>query len=216
MSKILIVEDQVLIANHIKEILIEVYDFQVELAFKISQASEKLQKFIPDIILLDINLGDKMSGIEWAQENVKKEKVIFITGQTEIETIKSALTIHPIAYLTKPIKSVDLIAAIELAQELLKSKSIIIKDGYNEVKLNFDEILFIKSDKNYIDIQLSNRKITIRNTLENISKQLPEEVFMKVHRSYVINKNKILVKSTNTIQIESFEIPISRNLVVGL
>ena len=88
----------------------------------------------------------------WAQENLKSEKVIFITGQTEIETLKKALTIKPVAYLTKPIKTIDVIAAIELAIEQTKPNFITIKEGYKEIKLAFEDILFIKSDKNYIDI----------------------------------------------------------------
>ncbi|MBF03490.1 MAG: hypothetical protein CMP76_09360 [Flavobacterium sp.] len=212
MPKILIVEDQVLIANHIKEILVENKYLDIELAYKLNQASEKLNDCHPNLILLDINVEGKDSGIIWAQENLKSEKVIFITGQTEIETLKKALTIKPVAYLTKPIKTIDVIAAIELAIEQTKLNFITIKEGYKEIKLAFEDILFIKSDKNYIDIQTATKIITIRYSLDHFHQELDQNQFIRVHRSYVVNKNKITSKNTTSLKINQFEIPVSRTI----
>lgn len=212
MPKILIVEDQVLIANHIKEILVENKYLDIELAYKLNQASEKLNDYHPNLILLDINVEGKDSGIIWAQENLQSEKVIFITGQTEIETLKKALNIKPVAYLTKPIKPIDLIAAIELAIEQTKPNFITIKEGYEEIKLSYDDILFIKSDKNYIDIQTVTKIITIRYSLDHFHQELDQNQFIRVHRSYVANKNKITSKSTTSLKINQFEIPVSRTI----
>ena len=202
MPKILIVEDQVLIANHIQNILMDCDYTSIALAFDIPDATVTLKEFQPEIILLDINVDGHDTGIEWAKSNLKEEKVIFITGQTEMETLKRALQIQPIAYLTKPIKKIDLIAAIEVAKEQLKPKSIIIKDGYNEVKIFLDTILFVKSDKNYIDIITDSKIHTIRTTLDSFHKELDESIFCRVHRSYIVNKNKICVKSSSFVKIE--------------
>ncbi|VXB23972.1 conserved hypothetical protein [Flavobacterium sp. 9AF] len=210
MLKILIIEDQVLIANHIKDILVENNYTNNDLAYKLSQATLKLKDFNPNLILLDINVEGKDSGIIWAQENLNDQKVIFITGQTEIETIKKALASKPIAYLTKPIKPIDLIAAIELAIEQSKLNHISIREGYNEIKLAIEDILFLKSDKNYIDIQTTSKIITLRNSLDNFHEELDKNQFLRVHRSYIVNKNKITSKSNNFIKINQFEIPISR------
>lgn len=216
MLKILIVEDQVLIANHIKDILNESGYLTNELAFKFDEATYKLKSFNPDIILLDINVEGRDSGIFWAKENFLEKKVIFITGQTEIETLKKALTIKPIAYLTKPVKKIDLIASIELGIETTKEKTIKIKDGYNEVKINFEDILYIKSDKNYIDIQTTEKKYSVRITLDNFQKDLNPSIFHRVHRSYIINKEKISKKTTTSVHINEYEIPISRGLEIKL
>lgn len=216
MSKILIVEDQVLIANHIKNILNDNNYLKIELAYKLNEASQKLKNFEPNIILLDINVEGPDTGIEWAKENLNHEIVIFITGQTELETMKKAMIIEPLSYLTKPVKEIDLIAAIHLALEKTKKNYIVIKDGYDDVKLFYDDILFLKSDKNYIDIQLISKKITIRSTLDNIQNELDINKFCRVHRSYIINKNKITVKTSNSIKINEFEIPISRSLDLSI
>ena len=129
-----------------------------------------------------------------------------------METLKKALKIQPIAYLTKPVKKIDLIAAIEVANEQLKLKSVIVKDGYNEVRIPFDTILYIKSDKNYIDIVTNAKIYTIRTTLDSFYKELDKSTFCKVQRSYIVNKTKISTKSSSFVKIEEFEIPISRDL----
>lgn len=211
MPKILIVEDQVLIANYIKNVLTDNEVTNVELAFTTEEATEKLNCYHPDIILLDINLHGKDTGIHWAKEFVKSSQIIFITGQTEKETMLKAFEVNPVTYLTKPVKESDLIAAIELAKMKNKVNYVVVKNGFDEVKLHFEDILFLKSDKNYVDIQLTNKTITIRNTLDNFYKELDNDLFCRVHRSYVVNKAKVTQKKSSSIKINDFELPISRN-----
>lgn len=211
MPKILIVEDQVLIANYIKNLLNDNNITDVELAFNVDEATKKNNLFMPEIILLDINLHGKDTGILWAKEFVKNSQIIFITGQTEKETMLKAFEVNPVTYLTKPVKESDLIAAIELAKIKNKISYVIVKNGFDEVKVNFEDILFLKSDKNYVDIQLINKTITVRNTLDNFYKELDSDVFCRVHRSYVVNKSKVTQKKSTSIKINEFELPISRN-----
>lgn len=211
MPKILIVEDQVLIANYIKNLLNDNGLKDVELAFTVEEATNKINLFIPKIILLDINLHGKDTGILWAKEFVKNSQIIFITGQTEKETMLKAFEVNPVTYLTKPVKESDLIAAIELAKIKNKINYVIVKNGFDEIKVNFEDILFLKSDKNYVDIQLTNKIITIRNTLDNFYKELDADLFCRVHRSYVVNKSKVTQKKSSSIKINEFELPISRS-----
>lgn len=211
MPKILIVEDQVLIANYIKNLLNDNGLTDVELAFTVEEATDKINFKNPDIILLDINLHGKDTGILWAKEFVKNSQIIFITGQTEKETMLKAFEVNPVTYLTKPVKESDLIAAIELAKIKNKVNYVIVKNGFDELKVNFEDILFLKSDKNYVDIQLVNKTITVRNTLDNFYKELDSDIFCRVHRSYVVNKSKVTQKKSSSIKINEFELPISRN-----
>ena len=211
MPKILIVEDQVLIANYIKNLLNDNGLTDVELAFTVQEATDKINFKNPDIILLDINLHGKDTGILWAKEFVKNSQIIFITGQTEKETMLKAFEVNPVTYLTKPVKESDLIAAIELAKIKNKVNYVIVKNGFDELKVNFEDILFLKSDKNYVDIQLVNKTITVRNTLDNFYKELDSDIFCRVHRSYVVNKSKVTQKKSSSIKINEFELPISRN-----
>lgn len=211
MPKILIVEDHVLIANYIKNLLNDNGLTDVELAFTVEEATDKINYKNPDVILLDINLHGKDTGILWAKEFVKNSQIIFITGQTEKETMLKAFEVNPVTYLTKPVKESDLIAAIELAKIKNKVNYVIVKNGFDELKINFEDILFLKSDKNYVDIQLVNKTITVRNTLDNFYKELDSDIFCRVHRSYVVNKSKVTEKKSSSIKINEFELPISRN-----
>ncbi len=211
MPKILIIEDQILIANHIKNMLNDNDFNEIEMAHKVGDASEKVTVFKPEIILLDINLHEKNAGIDWAKEHVKKEQIIFITGQIEKATMLKAFEVNPVSYLTKPIKEIDLIAAIELANSKNKIHFIVVKNGFDEIKINFEDILFLKSDKNYVDIQLIDKIITVRNTLDSLCKELDTDIFCRIHRSYVVNKSKVIEKKTASIKVNDFELPISRN-----
>ena len=195
----------------IKNVLADNKVTDVELAFTIEDATDKLNVYAPDIILLDINLHGKDTGILWAKEFVKNSQIIFITGQTEKETMLKAFEVNPVTYLTKPVKESDLIAAIELAKIKNKISYVVVKNGFDEVKVNFEDILFLKSDKNYVDIQLKNKTITIRNTLDNFCKELDSDLFCRVHRSYVVNKSKVTQKKSSSIKVNDFELPISRN-----
>lgn len=211
MTKILIVEDQVLIANHIKNILSENQYSQVDIAYKINQAIEKVESFKPDVVLLDINVEGRDTGIDWAKQHVKESKIIFITGQSELSTLQKALEVNPVSYLTKPIRTMDLLAAIQLADFKTKSNQIIIKDGFHEITLSNDDLLFIKSDGNYIDLFTNSKKITIRESLERFYEKLNKEQFLRIHRSVVINKDKIISKTSSSVFINDTELPISRN-----
>jgi len=149
MPKILIVEDQVLIANYIKNLLNDNGLTDVELAFTVQEATDKINFKNPDIILLDINLHGKDTGILWAKEFVKNSQIIFITGQTEKETMLKAFEVNPVTYLTKPVKESDLIAAIELAKIKNKVNYVIVKNGFDELKINFEDIQLLNLSSIY-------------------------------------------------------------------
>lgn len=210
--KILIIEDEILIADYLKEILEEENFKNVEMAHHREEALALMQKGLPDIILMDINLHGANSGIELAKIKNPQASVIYITGQSDLSLMTQAFETAPEVYLTKPIKKNDLIAAIRLIVHKQQNKYLTIKDGYNVVKINLNEVLFVKSENNYIDIQLSNKKYSIRQTLEQFSNNLNSERFVRVHRSYIVNVSKIKTKKSNTLMIEHFEIPFSRNI----
>lgn len=208
--KILIVEDEIIIAEHIKELLEDESFNNVRMAHDKEEALDEMQNFVPDLILMDINLNGINSGIELAEKKNTQSKVIFLTGQNDYELMSKALATNPDSYLTKPIKNHDLIAAIQLFILKNKASHVFVKYGNKAVKIEINDILFIKSDDIYIDIQTSTKKYTIRESLSAFVKELNNSNFIKVHRSYVINKTKITLKKIDSISIGKFEIPISR------
>lgn len=112
--KILIVEDEVLIADYIKDILESNGSENISMAHSVTEARDKMRDWQPDIILMDINLEGNLEGISLSQEKNEDAQIIFITGQTDSKTVEDALKISPQSYLTKPIREVDLLTAIKI------------------------------------------------------------------------------------------------------
>lgn len=209
-TKILIVEDEVLIADYLMELLQEEGFTNIRMAHDREGALDAMETFIPDIILMDINLHGKNSGIELVQFKYEHTKVLFLTGQSDVGLMTKALETNPDGYLTKPIKKNDLLAAVKLLIFKQQLRCITVKHGYNTIKINLDEVLFVKSENNYIDIQLAHKKYSIRQSLEGFIKENNIEQLVRIHRSYIVNISKITQKKTHTIMINDFEIPCSR------
>lgn len=212
--KILIVEDEIIIADYIYDILIKEGYSNVKMVHKQLSAIEIISEFKPEIILLDINLNGTNSGIVLAKTEAQNAKVIFLTGQFDESLMLQALATNPESYLTKPIKKEDLVAAVKLVVMKNESKKVTIKDGYDMVHINYDDILFIKSDNNYIDIQTSLKKYTIRQSLDKFASCSLNQDFVRVHRSYVVNKTKIQKKTIKSVFVGDVEIPFSKNYAI--
>jgi DNA-binding LytR/AlgR family response regulator len=210
-KKILIVEDEIMIADYIFNILTKEGYKNVKMAHKQTKAEELIKNFSPEIILMDINLNGENSGIELAKTKNKEATVIFLTGQNDVGLMSRALLTNPESYLSKPIRKEDVIAAIKLSFLKKKSETVTFKDGYSIIKVNHDEILFIKSDNNYIDIQTTYKKYTIRKSLDKMMEEINSLDFVKIHRSYIVNKSKIQKKTLKSVHINQYEIPMSKS-----
>lgn len=112
--KILIVEDQIIIADHILELLEEENFRFIKIANNEKMALKEMASFLPDVILMDINLNGINSGILLAEKRNTNASVIFITGQSGFLLKSKALKTNPVAYLTKPIKKGDILSSIRL------------------------------------------------------------------------------------------------------
>lgn len=214
--KILIVEDEILIADFILDILQESNFKTIKIANDYHTALSLMESFLPEIILMDINLNSGNTGIELSKLKNKNATVIFITGQYDFASMSEALKTNPDAYLTKPIKKVDLLASINLALHKKQIKTLQFRDGYDTVKLEFDAINYIVADGNYINIHTNSKKYTIRQSLNTIAEQLPDNMFIKTHRSYLVNESKIERITSNSVLVNNIEVPLSRTFAKQL
>lgn len=215
-TKILIVEDEIIIADYLMELLRAEGFMNIRMSHNQDEALYEMRFFLPDIILMDINLHGRNSGIELVKSKNKNSGFIFLTGQSDMGLMTRAFETNPDAYLTKPIKKNDLLAAVKLLIFKQQLRYITVRDGYNLIKINLDDVLFVKSENNYIDIQLTHKKYSIRQSLEAFIKEISTEKFVRIHRSYIVNSSKISAKKTASIVVGSFEIPCSRNFDLRL
>lgn len=213
--KILIVEDEILIAEDLKDDLESFGINQIKMAHDVDEALQQIRLGNPDLVLLDIRLEKGKEGLDIGRylKNEKLIPFIYITAHSDMSLINEMVETKPSAYITKPFKKSDLFAAIGLAQETIKKNTlnnISIKDGYNTVRIQQDDIFFIESDGNYIILHTKSKKYMLRKSLDSIMKDLDDTRFIKIHRSYIVNKNHVRRYSSKSLKINMQEIPISR------
>lgn len=232
MIKILIVEDELIIAEDMASML-EKMGYEVTgNAMDADEAIDLLNISKPDLILLDINLGGKKDGITLAGEINEKYQVpfIFTTSYTDGATIERAKKVSPINYLVKPYKPEQLYTAIEIAmfniakqhektavvsaeneEGLIIKDALFIKEKYRYTKINIADILWIKAEGNYLELHLAQKKELIRATLTSFLDRLNRKNFFRTHKSYAVNLDHLSKFEPASITILNTEIPISKN-----
>lgn len=213
-STILIVEDEVLIANDLKS-SVQKFGFKnVIMAHDEKKAIELIEELKPDLVLLDIFLDEQKSGLKIGDWLHKKHKIpfMYITSHSDLTVIQEIINTAPAGYITKPFKQSDLYTNI--ARILMignrTQKQLIFKDGFKNSVLNEESILYIESDGNYIKIHHDEGKILVRKSLEAIATELDSSKFIRIHRSYIVLKSKIDNYSSSTISMGEIKLPISR------
>jgi len=217
-TNILIVDDEVLIAEFLKDIL-QSFSFQhIRLAHSSVQATTEIEKLKPSLILLDIRMTTKIEGIVLAEKINELYQVpfIFITAHSDTEILHKALSTKPKGYITKPIKKADVYAAVQLALSNTESvnaqATLAFKDGHSIFNIPTSIILYAKSEGNYLDVVTDKKVYTIRYSLQWLIENLPVNEFKKVHRSYVVNSKKVTQVTSKSVFINNIEIPLSRNV----
>lgn len=210
-AQILIVEDDVFIAEYIEKILISNGFKDIFISSDELEAVQSLKLINPDVILLDINLSGGDEGIKFSEEYRGDARIIFLTGQKDDMTLSRALTTQPFSYLTKPIKPTDLIAAIKLAIVNKQKQTLTIKDGLNTIEMNYQDIYYFKAARNYVEIHLQNKKYVDRTSLKMIEDDIPSGLkFKRAHRSYIVNMSKVTRINNGEIHVNGVKIPLGR------
>lgn len=216
--KILVVEDEFItqktICNYLTEIGYEV----TGTAMKANDAIVILEKEKVDFAILDINIKGDKNGIWLANEITKNYDIphLFLTAYSDSETINEALKTEPLGYLVKPFQKHDLFTAIEIAilnyskKRPSKNNTLLVKHNEIFVKIALEKILFIESDKNYLVINHEDEVYRYRSTISDFEKQLPN-YFIKTHKGFIINTQKVTGFTTSIIMINDFKMPLSKS-----
>jgi two-component system, LytTR family, response regulator LytT len=216
-TRILIVDDEVLIAEDLKDNLLSFGFKDIAMAHDKETALEMLHGFDPTVILLDIRMEHETDGIEIGEYIAKntQKPFVYITAHSDVAMIQKIVKTRPVAYITKPVKKSDLYASVSLAVEQINAKTVAslkIKDGYSTVIIPFDSIVYIESEGNYINIFCDEKKYVSRQSLDSVIAEIESSLFFRIHRSYLVNTSKVKRFSKKEVVIDNIALPVSRNL----
>lgn len=219
-AKVLIVEDEVLIADTIS-MKLERNGYQItDVAISYEEAIMAFQKTRPDVVLLDIQLSGPRSGVDVAwylRRQNEPPPFIFLTSQMDAHHLNEAKQTFPAAYLAKPIQINTLLASLQLAVFNTKSFSEKVKtievrsSGVNHV-LPINHIHYFQSEHVYLRFHLTDdRQMVVRSTLQEMLELIDSSRFVQVHRSYVVNLNRVTGHDTTSIYFGQEQVPVSRS-----
>lgn len=228
--KIIIVEDELLIALPLKSML-ENLGYEVPACYR--SGTEFIANFSDgdaDIVLMDINLADNMNGVEASTKLavISSVPVIYITENADEQLRRKAISETNAAYyLRKPFSVTDVCTALDITLKNLQkikpasfagnepayllNDHIFIKDSYAFKKVRLDDILYLEADGAYCHLHCKGGRFTFSENLSYFEQKLQfAKELVRVHRSYIINVNHIQKMNEGTIWIGDTEIRIGK------
>jgi len=212
--KIVIIEDEFFAAAHLGSLL-------TSLHYEVAGTYHSGEDFLSstdthfDAAIVDIMLSGNITGLDIAAKlNEWMKPFIFLTANQDTRTLKDAARLGPKAYISKPFHTNDIQAALEIIA-LGMMPAIAVRTPKGTEELNTGDIMFIRSDGVYIEIQTTTRKIIQRKLLKEIMEELPVS-FTRVHRSYLVNTGFIDHRSASHITVRGHIIPVSRSYKPGI
>jgi DNA-binding LytR/AlgR family response regulator len=229
--RILIVEDEPLIAEdlgcHLEELGYEVAG-QCDNAL---DAMAEIASAKPDLLLLDINLGDGADGVQLAEKVNAKHKLpfIFVTSHADKGTLERVKAVRPAGFIIKPFDENDLRAQIEIAlaryaaqvevttaptdaqrNDFVIADSIFIRDKGRLVKVSIDEIHYAEADDNYVTLFTPAKKYVITSTLNAVEEKLRSPHHLRIHRSYLVDTRRITAVEEGYVRLGTQSLPVGK------
>ena len=235
--KVILVEDDWIIA---KEISYNLQDMGFEVAGCFDNAEEaqrQVKILLPDLVILDIDLSGEMTGIELAAQLKKNVNIpfIFLTALADSQTVEKAKLAEPYAYLVKPVSPETLYSTIEITlhnaakrntdladtatsirDDLTYEDSIFVKNKKRLEKILLKDILWVEAYDIYAMIKTATGQYLLSHSLKAVEEKFPAAHFIRVHRSFFVNKNKIDAIEESDLIIATTPIPIGKTYREGL
>lgn len=172
-------------------------------------ALKYLEQSPVDLLFLDINMP-ALSGIDFYKSIPQKIMVIFTTAYSEYAV--ESYNLNAIDYLLKPFTFKRFQQAIDKADKYLRleqPKDLVLRIDYGLVKIVLTDILFVEAYDNYLKIHVLNIKpVIVRMTMKALLSSLPADVFIRVHRSYIVSLNHIEHVRNKVISVAEQKIPL--------
>ncbi len=216
--KCFIVDDEPLALNVIEQHLSKFSQFEVcGKSTDPVDALAQIKLLQPDLLFLDIQMPE-ITGLELIESIQNKPEIIITTAYREYAV--EGFELNVLDYLVKPIPFKRFIKAIEKFLEQKTSHvaapiqqegaCIFVKADRKTIRLELDDILYIEGVKDYVKIVLPTQKIITKVSIGNFFKDLPKDRFIRVHKSFIVARNKISAYTAQDVEIGDLEIPIGR------
>ena len=184
-------------------------------------AMEHLRKKKVDLLFVDIQMPD-ISGIELVKTLNNPPKTVFTTAYSSYAI--EGFNLNAMDYLLKPIafdrflvavnKVRDYMELSEAAQEVHQPEEkdvpeyMFVKSNYKDIKINFNEVLYIEGSEDYIKIHTTTKKVMTLLSMKGVMEKLPENQFIRIHRSFIVAIDKNESKNNERITIGKQSLPI--------
>ena len=228
--RVLIVEDEVIIAQHLRGILERLNCKVVVVASRVSEALQWLQQNEPpDLVLVDVMLRGELDGIDLASRLRTEYRVpfVFTTSLTDATTVARAKQTRPYGYIIKPFNEQDVYVALEMAFSTFATEqavmapeppqpaevlhdSIFVRDRKQLTKVSFSELVWLEADGNYTSLHTRSAKYTVSHPLRQIEERLPTANFIRVHKSYIVALDMISALDAQGVIVGGQSVPVGR------
>ena len=224
--KCLIVDDEMLAQNVIEKYVSTIPT--LKLVGKCDNAIDAisfLHNNSVDLLFLDLNMPE-LSGLDMLKTLTNPPKVILTTAYSEyaLESYEYGV----VDYLLKPIKLERFIKAVNKVVELVSKveefdnnedqtkKPVFIKEDQTSYAISPSNILYVEAYGNYLKVHTYDKVYIIRETMQHMTSLLPESVFCRIHKSFIVNKHKISKVTGNMLFINKIELPIGTTYKMDL
>lgn len=212
--RVLIVEDEIIISEMLREMLESEGVVNIHTAYNYSEALQMLATHTFDLAFLDVNIGEGKTGIDLGEYIRSRFKmcIVFTTSFSDASTLQLIASLRPEMYISKPYRLGDIRAAVQIVRsKLTEERSLDIKVGGELVKVPLQTIRYVKTDNIYLIIFTDSKRYLVRSTLENFLEEYKGVGLVKVHRSYAVAIERASKYNDGVIYIEEEEIPVSKS-----
>ena len=219
----IIVDDEPIARKGIQKLVARISQLELLDSFNSAEAAAGYMQITNvDLIFLDIQMPG-VNGIEFARIIPKHTLIIFTTAYSEYAL--DSYEVDAVDYLVKPIDAAKFRKAVDKAityhsllldedkksVENVEDECIFVKSDRKYFKVNLKDILFIEGLKDYVIIQLDGQRIITRMNVKTIHDLLPKSIFLRINRSYIVNRNHIESFDNNDVFIKQHEIAIGNS-----
>jgi len=224
MIKTIIVDDEPLALDILEAFVSKMPNLQLvakcENAF---EANEILQNQKVDLMFLDIQMP-QLNGVDFVKSLANPPCVVFTTAYPEFAV--EGFELNAVDYLVKPVSMERFMKAVNMVAEKVAAKQEVdepastdqfffVKADKKLVKINFDDIVYIEGLKDYVIIKNETNRVITLQTMKSLEDKLPPQTFRRIHRSFIVNMNKIQALDGSVVEVmekgQVKHLPIGKN-----